>query len=362
VPARTLYPDPEKCAGCGGSVAGMHLSAMSRLWHARCFVCGFCAQPVNSDGAVKFAIGTDGWPYHMDCFKHRFHPICRVCGTFVPERADGRVEYKEQPFWRHTYCGKHVSDGTPQCCACSQWQPRGEEYARLADGRSLCLTCLGSVVVDTRDAQPLYDEVMAFYAAQGMPLPERAPLMLVDGVTLEEYSDREGKDRRDGGPMFHVRGLTLATVYTSIPSIVRDPLSPGGAAGLGVSSMSIPLGARVTCNVTGVLVMYGLPRLLTGCIIAHELMHAWLRMRGVAGLRPRVEEGLCQLMAYVWVEQQAGRCRDEVQQRLASYFAYQIREDTSEVYGEGFRDAYDAFQQRGLTALVNDVMRRGRFD
>lgn len=42
---------------------------------------------------------------HRDCFKHSFHPVCRVCGTFVPERSDGRVEYKEQPFWRHTVRG-----------------------------------------------------------------------------------------------------------------------------------------------------------------------------------------------------------------------------------------------------------------
>ncbi len=36
-------------------------------------------------------------------------------------------------------------------------------------------------------------------------------------------------------------------------------------------------------------------------------------------------------------------------------------QDTSDVYGEGFRDAYEAFTQRGLTAVVNDVLRRGTF-
>jgi hypothetical protein len=49
---------------------------------------------------------------------------------------------------------------------------------------------------------------------------------------------------------------------------------------------------------------YGLPRLLTGCIIAHELMHAWLRMRNITGLAPQVEEGLCQLMAMLWLDKQ----------------------------------------------------------
>jgi hypothetical protein len=56
--------------------------------------------------------------------------------------------------------------------------------------------------------------------------------------------------------------------------------------------------------VTAVLVLYGLPWLLTGTILAHELMHAWLRMNGVTGLSLDVEEGLCQLMALLWLEGQ----------------------------------------------------------
>jgi hypothetical protein len=32
-------------------------------------------------------------------------------------------------------------------------------YCVLQDGRHLCLECLDTLVVDTKDAQPLYDEV-----------------------------------------------------------------------------------------------------------------------------------------------------------------------------------------------------------
>jgi hypothetical protein len=57
---------------------------------------------------------------------------------------------------------------------------------------------------------------------------------------------------------------------------------------------------------------------------------------------------------------------DTMQQRLSSYFAFQIREDTSAIYGDGFRIAYEAFQRggggmRGLTGVVNNVLRLGRF-
>lgn len=55
-------------------------------------------------------------------------------------------------------------------------------------------------------------------------------------------------------------------------------------------------------QVTAVLVVYGLPRSLTGSILAHELMHCWLRLGGLTRLSLDVEEGLCQLMALLWLE------------------------------------------------------------
>ena len=57
-------------------------------------------------------------------------------------------------------------------------------------------------------------------------------------------------------------------------------------------------------QVTAILVLYGLPRLLTGSILAHEVMHAWLRMHGCTHLGPKEEEGLCQLVALLWLERQ----------------------------------------------------------
>lgn len=60
----------------------------------------------------------------------------------------------------------------------------------------------------------------------------------------------------------------------------------------------------VGVQVTAILVQYGLPWLLTGSILAHELMHAWLRLAGLTQLSLDVEEGLCQLMALLWLEHQ----------------------------------------------------------
>jgi hypothetical protein len=54
-------------------------------------------------------------------------------------------------------------------------------------------------------------------------------------------------------------------------------------------------------QVTAILVLAGMPRLFAGAILAHECMHAWLRLRGTSHLDPQLEEGLCQLMAVLWL-------------------------------------------------------------
>jgi hypothetical protein len=116
-----------------------------------------------------------------------------------------------------------------------------------------------------------------------------------------------------------------------------------------------------TCRISGILILYGLPRLLTGSILAHELMHAWLRLGGHLGLAPRVEEGLCQLMALLWLDsRQQELAPGSFEERLQSCLASQIRTDPSEVYGDGFRDAYEGFQRHGLQTVLAHVAHVGR--
>lgn len=66
----------------------------------------------------------------------------------------------------------------------------------------------------------------------------------------------------------------------------------------------------VCVQVTALLVLYGLPRLLTGTILAHECMHAWFVLNYIDCSNKTVNEGLSQLMALIWIEAQ----RDEVSQ------------------------------------------------
>lgn len=146
--------------------------------------------------------------------------------------------------------------------------------------------------------------------------------------------------------------------------IVRsNPYGPASTFPAVASSMGDA--SRITrCNVTAILVMYGLPRLLTGAILAHEMMHAYLRMANVHHLDLMVEEGLCQLMAMLFLDAQDAWSKAQpggFQSRLHSYFAYQIRNDPTIVYGDGFRAAFQSFQTHGLSKVVQHVIRHGSF-
>ncbi|RVW27126.1 Protein DA1-related 1 [Vitis vinifera] len=69
-----------------------------------------------------------------------------------------------------------------------------------------------------------------------------------------------------------------------------------------IDMMTEPYRLIRRCEVTAILILYGLPRLLTGSILAHEMMHAWLRLKGYPNLSQDVEEGICQVLAYMWLD------------------------------------------------------------
>jgi hypothetical protein len=58
-------------------------------------------------------------------------------------------------------------------------------------------------------------QILGFFAHMGMPHSYKAPLLLVEGHVLDEYAHKEGR-RQDAehAPMFSVRGLCVAHVYT----------------------------------------------------------------------------------------------------------------------------------------------------
>jgi hypothetical protein len=129
-----------------------------------------------------------------------------------------------------------------------------------------------------------------------------------------------------------------------------------------------------------VLVLKGLPLVTTAVVLAHELGHCLLCKEGIT-LSRREEEGLCELLAFLWVcemdhvlstidQQNAGAdatASDEPSSTYEKYFSlirrlkledlrYQKRRiegNSSHIYGDGFRDALESLNRGIYIVLLN---------
>ncbi|XP_027147969.1 protein DA1-like isoform X2 [Coffea eugenioides] len=360
------------CAGCNTEIGhGRLLNCMGAVWHPECFRCHACNHPI-----ADYEFSTyDRYPYHKACYKEHYHPKCDVCKHFIPTNAAGLIEYRAHPFWSQKYCPFHEHDGTPRCCSCERMEPRDTRYVALDDGRKLCLECLDSAIMDTNKCQQLYLDIQEFYEGLNMKVEQQVPLLLVERQALNEARDGEKYGHHH---MPETRGLCLSEEQT-VSTISRRPRIGDGNRVMDMRTEPFKLIRR--CEVTAILILYGLPRLLTGSILAHEMMHAWLRLRGYRTLSQDIEEGICQVLARMWLESQLIHIarinnvastssssasasskqgtRSPFERKLGEFFKHQIESDTSPIYGNGFRAANLAVLKYGLGNTLDHVRMTG---
>ncbi|KAB1214619.1 Protein DA1-related 1 [Morella rubra] len=301
----------------------------------------------------------------------------------IPKNSAGRIKYKEHPFWSQKYCPSHERDGTPRCCSCERMEPRDTRYLLLDDGRKLCLECLDSAIMDTHECQPLYLEIQDFYEGLYMKVEQQIPMLLVERQALNEAMEGEKNGHHH---LPETRGLCLSEEQT-VTTILRRPVI--GAGHRIINMITEPYRLTRQCEVTAILVLYGLPRLLTGSILAHEMMHGWLRLKGYPSLSPEVEEGICQVLAHMWLEAEIsvpaasdvassssssspsssssssasskkGK-RSDFEKKLGEFFKHQIESDTSSAYGDGFRIGNQAVVKYGLKRTLDHIRMTGSF-
>ncbi|CAI5998422.1 unnamed protein product [Closterium sp. NIES-65] len=423
---------PAVCAGCNGPLGfSPALSSMGGLWHPHCFTCHACKQTISEK---QFNI-KDGKPYHAACHRQLFHPKCTVCQDFIRPNPAGMINFRSHPFWGDKWCPAHMTDSTPSCTSCSRlqavfestqncipsslllvllpcclpWlglQSRGSPpFIDLPDGRHLCLDCVDSAVLDSADCRPLFSSVSAFFAQLGMPVRQQIPVLAVEQQALNDAQRAEREVRGCDGdasetahPVMAVeqpalneaqraereghehgsltRGLCLSEEQT-IQMVVRLPGSLTHASSFSAVGQQTMTVSR-HCAVTAILVLYGLPRVLTASILAHELMHAWFKLDGgFRHLPPELEEGMCQVMAYLWLQTQAPpaphapsqapsqqassaaplahEAHSSFQQRFAAFCLHSIATDASPVYGDGFRAAHAAVLKHGLLPTLEHI-------
>eukprot|EP00854_Cymbomonas_tetramitiformis_P008469 gene8469-10063_t len=394
------------CAANPGTGCSHHVVSTELKLETAFFAC-----PIVSDAPGPSESGaTDNEPKMSDSMTAR--ELFKALNPNLPHAAvgqDGNLRWREHPYWKDKYCETHDLSVIGKCCSCTRFESKASPLLNLGDGRKICVLCCGKDnLIDTQDCQKLYDDILAFFAKLDMRLRERVPMMLVDFPALNEAAEKEGQ-----GHSSECRGLTLAEIHT-VPVIVADghgDVSFSGMSSFGVGRRNIRLTRE--CEVTAILVLYGLPRLLTGSILAHECMHAWLRLNharfstrlelqsgaaqatieqvteklsklGVREIKSQldrrsvnwkdehaVEKSELVALLATAVMKEEGAKKEPPKQTLTrqdsvmftqsaeygEFVKHQIQTDRSPVYGEGFRLAWAAYEKHGLERLLDHVSR-----
>ncbi|CAN6970628.1 unnamed protein product [Brassica rapa subsp. trilocularis] len=362
-----VIPPRSKCGGCHSEIEqGGSVDVFGVPWHPECFSCGACRNPIAVHEVQNHVSNSRG-KFHKNCYNR----YCYVCQEKVKIR-----EYNSHPFWKEIYCPAHETDGTPKCCSCERLEPRETEFVMLDDGRWLCLECMDSAVMDTDEVQPLHFEIRDFFHGLFLPVEKEFSLLLVEKQALNKAEEEEKIDNQHG---VVTRGICLSEEQI-VTNVSKGPKMGENKQLTGKTTES----QRVVsgCPVTAILILYGLPRLLTGSIMAHEMMHAYLRLNGHNNLNKVLEEGICQVLGHMWLETQRYAPIDvaaasssssssssnaakkgewsELEKKLVDFYKYEIETDESAVYGEGFRKVNYMVTNSSLQETLKEILpRRG---
>jgi len=296
------------CAGCGRKISGSYIQAMDRTWHSECFKCAGCGKPFGSTSFVLEA----GKPFHAACHTRQFAPKCAVCGGALA----GSYRMDD---WGAAY---HAEHNLPRCTSCGRLIcpsiTRGG--VRYGDGREVCNLCRRTAVDDAAAAQRVWIEICRDLSAMGIDLRTAGvPVRLTTAPDLA----RLGAKTQASRPV----GLTRTRTATMN-------------------------GVESSRRVEEILTLVGLPRDQLGQVLAHEAVHAWLFLTRCPALEPRCEEGLAELVSWLWLD---GRRTAE-----ADHWRAAIASNDDPIYGAGFREARQSYERAGLAAVLRGVRERRR--
>ncbi|EOX98547.1 DA1, putative [Theobroma cacao] len=294
--------------------------------------------------------------------RQSYQIICDVCDGSIPKK-----EICKREFWNQHFCRRHVSDGTPICCGCMRLKGVNTEYINLGDVRNICPDCFATSITNARQKQSILDNVIEFLRLKDVEFKGHVPVFLVDRREMRRHTRRGVSTGMEHIQPVHpdsvVWGLTMFNPDESYAESVESLSRSGRNIRLEQRKYLLNHDSHIT-----VLILFGLPKIMTGAIMAHELMHAWFRQLGVFHLEPKVEEGICQVIAHEWLDwfvvmdEEASSSRSENAQftrNLKHTFKDLVEIDSSHAYGEGFRDAKWAFEKWGPHKVINHVVKYG---
>jgi len=364
---------------------------------------------VNQSAAAVDGREAKGKSTKVEFLKHPFFDNERMCPhhAATPNRTTSLQQqnnpYEQQVNESNSNNSEHSSSGyrdsgltttseevigeIRRCAGCHRFEPLfaspTKHFIDVGDsntGRCVCLACCRTVVTSNDDAVPLWDKVIDFFEGPlGLITSEesfnsssnssgvvgvtrqdlkRIPVLVVGMEALNDNTQKNGS-KHYGSHQIMTRGLCLSEHNTTKSS---------SKSGQRRSS----IGKNGGVGVTAILILSGLPSDLTASILAHEATHAWIKLHPnfpfTDPLPLRVEEGLCQLVAHLFLNDGLDPIEHNLtsdtnatfenedesipsDEKLRQYFQFCIETDES-VYGEGFRLAARAYAKMGMQELL----------
>ncbi|GAA2634610.1 hypothetical protein GCM10010399_79070 [Dactylosporangium fulvum] len=236
--------------------------------------------------------------------------VCTICGR----RPVGGMRVS---LWGEVTCAVHPVGARCMFCAHTHATQAPPGWRPFIGGTMRCPRCLVGAVETQPEARLHLPAVRRQLADIGLELPER---VLVRVVSPEEV-------HATAGP---TPGLTTGVL-------------------LGLTEQVI--GGREGRRVIGISVVAGMPPTYFGRVVAHEIGHAWLALRGREPVDDVIEEGVCELFAYAWLKRNGTQ--------LAWALREQCHANPDPVYGGGFRTVHAAVQTHGISVVLDRLLRTG---
>lgn len=289
--------------------------------------------------------------------------VCDVCNNTVikslhrPTHLPDGTPVCCDIIWNQTICPSHLSDGTPICFGCMRLKTSDVTYINLGDGREICPDCCSTAIFDIGQCEHhMIPKCHEFFRTLNMDIPDNIPVFLVDTKEMTRLSCEQG---------IHTPfGISLAAdddmrPITGVTSCLRKGTS------IVVEQQPHDEYRTGAC----IAILFGLPKIMTQAILAHEMMHVWFRSKGV-GLEGKLEEGMCQVIGRKWLDwldseitsSSTSTSPEKVQflRNLVETYKFVVEMHGSYEYGEGFREVQWAVARFGLETTINHMITGGK--
>lgn len=230
--------------------------------------------------------------------------VCFSCGAiingwFASDYFGNKIHHEHKDISQCVSCGKFI-------------HPRLIHQEKvIEEGRFSCGECHAKAVLSKDDIREPYIEVLRFFKTFEIEFKPTVPVHLLGQKKFKEI---------------YPRGLKAGAVGFANSQIRTNPL-------------------EVICNI---YIVMGLHQVYFADTLTHELTHCWIKMNSKRqNLGETVEEGLCNYMGYLFLEQ-----RDDEDSR---FFMEQAMRNRDPVYGTGMRLIKKYVQKHSLETLLSEI-------